>query len=69
MPALPALDLACPYCGETITVLIDDSGLEIAADAQRYVEDCQVCCRPIDIACWRGDDGEPRVSASAQDEA
>ena len=38
-------DIACPYCGETITILVDAS-----AGAQRYIEDCQVCCRPITIA-------------------
>ncbi len=32
----------CPYCGETITVLIDDS-----AGEQEYFEDCSVCCHPI----------------------
>lgn len=32
----------CPYCGELISVLIDDS-----VPQQDYIEDCQVCCRPI----------------------
>jgi len=32
----------CPYCGELIEVLVDASESE-----QRYIEDCQVCCRPI----------------------
>lgn len=35
-------DISCPYCGETISVLIDGSVLQ-----QEYIEDCQVCCRPI----------------------
>ncbi|MFK7733486.1 MAG: CPXCG motif-containing cysteine-rich protein [Pseudomonadales bacterium] len=34
----------CPYCGETITVLVDDS-----VEQQEYIEDCQVCCRPIEL--------------------
>lgn len=33
----------CPYCGEYQTVLIDPSDLE----EETYIEDCQVCCRPI----------------------
>ncbi|MFK7913114.1 MAG: CPXCG motif-containing cysteine-rich protein [Pseudomonadales bacterium] len=37
--------LYCPYCGESITVLIDTSALESGDDD--YIEDCQVCCRPI----------------------
>ncbi len=32
----------CPYCGEVIDVLIDGS-----VERQEYIEDCQVCCRPI----------------------
>ena len=32
----------CPYCGERIETSVDLSGGD-----QNYVEDCQVCCRPI----------------------
>ena len=32
----------CPYCGEAISLLIDDS-----LSSQEYVEDCHVCCNPI----------------------
>lgn len=34
--------VGCPYCGEMIELLIDDSVSE-----QEYIEDCSVCCRPI----------------------
>jgi len=34
----------CPYCWESITMLLDLS----AAD-QSYVEDCEVCCNPISL--------------------
>lgn len=33
----------CPHCGEPITVLLDLT----VEDEQDYVEDCEVCCRPI----------------------
>ncbi|MBK5969148.1 MULTISPECIES: CPXCG motif-containing cysteine-rich protein [Thiorhodovibrio] len=33
----------CPYCGETIATEVD--GL----DSHRYIEDCPVCCRPIEF--------------------
>ena len=36
--------LRCPYCGERITVLVDHS-----VDVQTYIEDCEVCCRPITL--------------------
>ena len=32
----------CPYCGESLDVLVD-----MSEAGQSYVEDCQVCCRPI----------------------
>ncbi len=32
----------CPYCWQTITMLLD-----LSASGQEYVEDCEVCCRPI----------------------
>jgi hypothetical protein len=35
----------CPYCWELIEVLIDGS-----VDEQVYIEDCQVCCRPINFS-------------------
>ncbi|MEO6263894.1 MAG: CPXCG motif-containing cysteine-rich protein [Luteimonas sp.] len=61
---LPSVDIQCPYCGESIEIFIDDS-----AGDQRYIEDCQVCCRPITIAVMLDDDGEPQVTASAEDDA
>ncbi|MFQ5608733.1 MAG: CPXCG motif-containing cysteine-rich protein [Woeseiaceae bacterium] len=36
--------IECPFCAESITILLDASG-----GSQEYVEDCQVCCRPIRI--------------------
>lgn len=61
---LPSIDITCPYCGELITVLVDDS-----AGDQDYIEDCQVCCRPIVIAVRFDEDGVPQVSAAAEDDA
>ena len=34
---------ACPYCGERISMLVDTSV------GQTYIEDCEVCCRPIEV--------------------
>ena len=34
----------CPFCGETISMLVD-----LSVPAQRYVEDCEVCCQPIEL--------------------
>lgn len=35
----------CPYCWEEITMLLDNS-----VDNQVYIEDCEVCCNPIEIS-------------------
>lgn len=34
----------CPYCGEPFDTLVD-----LSAGSTSYVEDCQVCCRPIEL--------------------
>lgn len=34
----------CPYCGAGISMLLDPSVSE-----QTYLEDCEVCCQPIQI--------------------
>lgn len=35
----------CPYCWETISMV-----LELTVAEQSYVEDCEVCCNPIEIS-------------------
>jgi hypothetical protein len=61
---LPSVEIQCPYCGESIEILVDDS-----AGDQRYIEDCQVCCLPITIAVSVDEAGGLRVDASGEDEA
>ena len=41
-----------PHCWQTITMLLD-----LSVEQQTYVEDCEVCCRPIEITV-RAQDGE-----------
>jgi cysteine-rich CPXCG protein len=36
--------VACPYCGEEFETSVDAS-----AGLCSYVEDCQVCCQPIEM--------------------
>ena len=38
--------LYCPYCGSAISVLVDSS-----VPDQTYIEDCEVCCRPMVLTC------------------
>lgn len=44
--------IECPFCWESVTVLVDGSVPE-----QRYVEDCEVCCRPMDLSVVVTPDG------------
>ena len=34
----------CPYCWEEISALLDPS-----ISNQTYIEDCEVCCNPIEL--------------------
>jgi hypothetical protein len=36
---------ACPYCGEEISMVLD-----LSVSRQTYIEDCEVCCNPIQIS-------------------
>ncbi|MAW07045.1 MAG: CPXCG motif-containing cysteine-rich protein [Halobacteriovoraceae bacterium] len=42
----------CPYCGETISM-----SFERFSGSQEYIEDCEVCCRPICVS-YEVNDGE-----------
>jgi transcription elongation factor Elf1 len=35
---------SCPYCGETIESIVDTS-----QGNHHIIEDCSVCCRPIEL--------------------
>lgn len=36
----------CPYCLEKISMILDIS----VNDFQTYIEDCEVCCNPIQVS-------------------
>ena len=61
---LSSQDVQCPYCGETITLVLDAS-----AGPQRYIEDCHVCCRPITVHLDVDDDGDVRVRVQSEGES
>jgi len=64
MDAIFEQALVCPYCGEPVTVIVDGS-----VERQEYVEDCEVCCKPMIITVEIGADGAPLVSARDENEA
>jgi len=53
----------CPYCWEEFSLLVDAS-----VDSQEYVEDCEVCCRPIDFVIEVDDQDQVVVQARLQHE-
>ena len=61
-PSEPA-HITCPYCGESVEIVIDASFRQ-----QAYIEDCQVCCKPIKLSIRIGDEGEPSIDARGEDE-
>jgi transcription elongation factor Elf1 len=44
-PAIVERRISCPYCAEFMEVVLD-----LTAGSQSYIEDCQVCCQPIQIS-------------------
>lgn len=52
--------ITCPYCGEEF-----ESSIDCSAGDQAYIEDCYVCCQPIEFSIQVGPDGE-LLSVSVQ---
>jgi hypothetical protein len=48
--------IRCPYCGERLETRVD-----LTADEPSYVEDCGVCCRPIEFHIEREEGGALRA--------
>lgn len=53
----------CPYCFEQIEVDVDPT----EADQQEFVYDCEVCCRPIQMQVFKGEEGESQIMALRDD--
>ena len=49
----------CPFCAEPITLVVDFS-----AGSQTYIEDCQVCCQPMEISVSVEADGQQSVQVA-----
>ncbi len=54
----------CPYCGQALDMAVD-----VSAGDQDYIEDCQVCCRPISIGLVVDEQGDARVSVRGENDA
>ena len=59
--SLQEVDVYCPYCGEGISVLLNPEDV-----GNEYIEDCQVCCRPMEFKVL--DDGRGGIDAIIRSE-
>lgn len=60
--AVEEVALTCPVCNAAISVLVDGS-----AGDQSYIEDCEVCCRPLLIDVTVSGEGVESVQAQSAD--
>ena len=61
---LPTIAVPCPYCGERVELMIDAPG-----ELQHYIEDCPVCCRPMEITVAFDAGGEVLATAMRDSDA
>jgi hypothetical protein len=57
--------VTCPHCGEEIELAVDPGG----GAAQEYIEDCEVCCRPLQLKVTWDEGGAAYADAATDDEA
>ena len=54
---LQVFTLTCPWCWEQYTLT-----LELMDEEQDFIEDCQVCCHPIQLTLGQSGDGSPYLN-------
>lgn len=62
---------SCPYCGEPVGLIVDPgltSAPSSASEEQRYIEDCEVCCRPMQVHLVVTEFGTPVLTLTAEDD-
>ncbi len=60
---LQGVSVQCPYCWESFELLVDTS-----VETQEYIEDCEICCRPIDFSIEVDANNQVTVQSRHQDE-
>jgi hypothetical protein len=54
----------CPHCGEEVELAVDPGG----GSVQEYIEDCEVCCSPMQVTVSWDDDGVAHAHAASDDD-
>jgi hypothetical protein len=62
--ALEEVDVSCPYCGAPFTMLLD-----VSQGPCDYIEDCAVCCAPIEVMLRFGANAAPELWLRRGDDA
>jgi len=52
----------CPYCGEPLEITVDAS-----VGQQDDLEDCQVCCQPIQLRIRVSAEGQTSIDGHSED--
>ncbi len=60
---LETIEVQCPYCGEAVELVVNPSVAE-----QTYIEDCEVCCRPMRVTVSAPEGEPPRAGVQREDE-
>jgi hypothetical protein len=63
MKSIEPTKIDCPYCGEIIELLIDCS-----IEFQEYIEDCEVCCRPLNLTMQVSEDDDITVACRSEND-
>jgi hypothetical protein len=58
------IESSCPYCGEEVSLDLDEGG----GGRQSYVQDCSVCCQPWQVDVTRDREGDWSVTLRTMDE-
>ena len=61
-PGLQSRTVQCPYCGESLETVVD-----LSCGSTSYVEDCQVCCQPIEFSLEVADEGPAKLRVGRGD--
>lgn len=63
MQAVEQTEITCPYCGETIAAEFERASAEL-----RFIDDCPVCCRPIEFQVRFAARGEWQLTVRREDD-
>jgi hypothetical protein len=50
------VSIQCPWCGERLDVRVD-----VTAGERSYIDDCEVCCRPMELGVELEENGALRA--------